>query len=184
MIPQHRKRPVNPWVTLVFGVMVVIAGTVMGGQWALRWWKVRTAMAWPIVTAAVVSARMEVVQVDRKRHNSGHTMYAPQLTYTFALGEHQHYDGSTLCYSLYLFSTEAEAQAMLARHPKFSHLPVHYDPQRPHDNVVWPESSGAKVDFLIIGVILVVCGSILGIVSGLKLYFPGRQAERIGRVSI
>lgn len=123
---------------------------------ALSWWgwsilqKARVSAEWPSVSGQITESNLEF---DRGGED-GDT-YTPRVSYSYTVNSVS-YESYAIKFGENTYSSEREAQEILARYPAGQVVQVYYDPSDPDSAILEPGVSGGSYIVLSVGLLFVV----------------------------
>ena len=122
--------------------------------------KAETSQSWPSTPGQITEAR---VARSRRTDSEGDAdySYAPAIQYTYQVGG-QEYSGNNITFGFrQSFSSQAKAEAALARFPTGGQVTVYYDPSNPGEAVL-ERKAGSSTLSLVLGIVFLVISLCLG----------------------
>ena len=144
-------------ITAVLAIIFCAAGTALI---VLGWNIVQDAQAsaaWPGVPGMVRES-----SVDSATDSDGHTTYAPQVRFTYAINGRP-YEGHTIHFGETSYSSPTAAQAAANRYPQGQPVTVYFDPAHPEKAVLETGMNVGSYLVLAVGVLFLGMALLMGV---------------------
>lgn len=115
----------------------------------------RASAGWPAVSGQITSS-----SVSHSTDSEGADSYTPSVGYRYVVNDQQ-YTGSRIKFGETSYNKESEADAVVARYPAGTTVPIYYNPADPATAVLEPGVTSGSYVFLAVGACFIVLSLVL-----------------------